>query len=77
LGLVDLGDDRVQTKRRDPVPEHPVLRVEILPLPGEQVDCGGDLGVKTVPGAMIAVPVAGPSGIGPAWLLVKISSSCP
>src|SRR5262245_52206460 len=42
--LVDLGDDRVHTKRADPIPQHAVRAVERFALPHEQADSLRELG---------------------------------
>jgi hypothetical protein len=48
---------------------------KVLPCHAKKLIACAIAGLNTVPGAMIAVPLAAPSGIGPAALFVKRSSS--
>src|SRR6266850_7595885 len=54
----------------------PCAASKVLPCQANRLTAAAILGLKGVPDATIAVPSVGPSGIGPAGLFVKSSSSC-
>jgi hypothetical protein len=63
--LVNARDDGLEAEGENFVAQESVLRVEYLTLPGEDIDEAAIGSLNSVPGAMIAVPSASPSGMGP------------
>jgi hypothetical protein len=71
FALVDLGDNRIETL----LVKTPRWASNVLPCQAKRLIASAISLLNTVPGAMIAVPLAEPSGIAPAALFVKRSSS--